>query len=83
MPQTPVTVKGFKPEIDGTQWLVVKLSHQLGDGGLLTRVEMENGALPADDAATEDAEPEPPLDETTPEDTEDSTTEPPAPQEPD
>lgn len=45
MPQTPVTVRGFKPEIDGTQWLVVKLEHQLGDGGLVTRVEMEVGVV--------------------------------------
>src|SRR5450830_495403 len=83
MPPTPVTVHGFKPEIDGTQWLVVKLSHQLGDGGLVTRVEMENGALPSDDTPSEDAEPEPPLGDVPPDDTEDISPEPPAPQEPD
>lgn len=54
MPQTPVTVKGFKPEIDGTQWLVVKLSHQLGDGGLVTRVEMEMGVVSEEPVELED-----------------------------
>lgn len=41
MPQTQVTVQGFKPEIDGQAWRVVKLSHSVGDGGFTTRVEME------------------------------------------
>ena len=40
-PQTPLTVAGFKPEIDATPWLVVKLTHSLGDGGLTTRMELE------------------------------------------
>lgn len=44
MPQTPVTVNGFKPEIDATPWLVVKLTHSLGDGGLTTRMELETRA---------------------------------------
>jgi phage protein D len=41
MPQTPVTVVGFKPAIDGTEWLVVKVTHSLGDQGLTTRMELE------------------------------------------
>lgn len=41
MPQTPVTVRGFKREIDATPWLVVKLTHSLGDQGLTTRMELE------------------------------------------
>ncbi|MFS4552073.1 contractile injection system protein, VgrG/Pvc8 family [Comamonas resistens] len=40
-PQTPVTVAGFKSEIDGTGWLVKTATHTLGDGGLTTRLEME------------------------------------------
>jgi len=54
MPQTPVTVKGFKSDIDGTAWLVVRVHHHLGDGGLTTRVELEAGAVPGDDTAQED-----------------------------
>lgn len=41
MPQTPLTVSGFKPEIDGTPWRVVKVAHSLGDAGLTTRLEAE------------------------------------------
>ncbi|SDP85808.1 Phage late control gene D protein (GPD) [Rhodoferax sp. OV413] len=40
-PQTPEQVNGFKPEIDGTDWLVVKAGHRVGDGGFTTRLEME------------------------------------------
>ena len=46
MPQTPVSVKGFKGDIDGTAWLVVRVAHQLGDGGLVTRFELETNAEP-------------------------------------
>ena len=41
MPQTPVTVTGFKPEIDGAGWLVKSVEHSLGDGGFTTSIEME------------------------------------------
>lgn len=41
MPQTPVVLQGFKDVIDATDWLVVKLTHTLGDGGLNTRIELE------------------------------------------
>jgi len=40
-PQSPVTVKGFKPEIDATEWLSVKVTHSLGGNGFTTRVEFE------------------------------------------
>lgn len=40
-PQSPVTVNGFKPEIDSTQWLSVKVTHSLGGSGFTTRVEFE------------------------------------------
>ncbi|MFG5777709.1 contractile injection system protein, VgrG/Pvc8 family [Comamonas sp. J-3] len=48
-PQTPVTVQGFKPEIDGTAWLVKKVEHEMGDGGYTTRLEMERGGGDDDD----------------------------------
>ncbi len=48
MPQTPVTVTGFKDEIDNTPWLLVKLTHTLADGGLTTRMEMETRDAPDD-----------------------------------
>ena len=55
MPQTPVTVAGFKPEIDGTEWLVVKVTHSLGDQGLTTRLEAElQGSGDAEAGADED-----------------------------
>ena len=41
LPQSPVTVKGFKPEIDATEWLSVKVTHSLGGNGFTTRVEFE------------------------------------------
>lgn len=47
MPQSPVTVHGWKPQIDGTDWLVVKTTHRLDDGGGLTsRLEMERNVAP-------------------------------------
>ena len=44
MPQTPVVLRGFKDVIDATDWLVVKLTHTLGDNGLTTRLELETRA---------------------------------------
>lgn len=41
VPQSPVTVRGFKPQIDGTEWLAVRVTHSLDDNGLTTQVEME------------------------------------------
>lgn len=43
-PQATVTVNGFKPGIDSTEWLVVKAAHTLSESGLTTRVEMEIGS---------------------------------------
>ena len=39
--ETPITVSGFKPQIDGQAWRIVKVGHSVGDGGFTTRVEME------------------------------------------
>ncbi len=52
-PEQRVTVTGFKPEIDGTGWLVVRTSHTVtGDSGFTTRVEMERDAGDGSQAAT-------------------------------
>lgn len=42
-PQSPVTVQGFKKQIDGTKWLATRVSHKLDDSGLTTEVECETG----------------------------------------
>lgn len=44
VPQTPVTVRGFKDQIDGTGWLVARATHSLAEGGFTTQVEMETGS---------------------------------------
>ncbi|MCW5320561.1 phage late control D family protein [Verminephrobacter aporrectodeae subsp. tuberculatae] len=54
MPQTPVRLQGFKDQIDATEWMVVRLSHSIGDGGMVTRVELETRAEPKDGSARED-----------------------------
>lgn len=41
MPQSPVIVKGYKPEIDATEWLSVKVTHSISGSGFTTRVEFE------------------------------------------
>ena len=50
MVQTPVNVRGWKPEIDGTDWLCKTVEHSLDDNGLTTRMELErrgaNGEKP-------------------------------------
>ncbi|WP_439587676.1 phage late control D family protein [Hydrogenophaga sp.] len=41
-PETPVVVRGFKAQIDGTGWLVSRAVHGMdGSGGYLTEVELE------------------------------------------
>ena len=48
MPQTGVTLAGFKREIDATPWLAVKLTHSMGDQGFTTRLELETKGTQAD-----------------------------------
>lgn len=43
VPQSPVTVRGFKPAIDSAAWRVVRVSSSLGDGGYTQNVELELG----------------------------------------
>lgn len=40
-PELPVTVSGFKPEIDATQWLVKKVMHTISEGGFESALELE------------------------------------------
>ena len=47
VPQSPVTVTGFKQQIDGTKWLASRVTHKLDDSGLTTEVECETGLAAA------------------------------------
>lgn len=40
-PDLRVAVSGWKPEIDGTEWVLTKVTSNLGDGGYTTALEME------------------------------------------
>jgi uncharacterized protein len=40
-PELPVTVSGFKPEIDETPWLVRRAKHVVGEDGFTTALELE------------------------------------------
>ncbi|MDE1481025.1 phage late control D family protein [Xenorhabdus bovienii] len=40
-PETPIQLKGFKPEIDGTNWTLVKVTHMLNDSGFTTSLDLE------------------------------------------
>ena len=42
--QTPVKVQGYKPEIDGEDWLAKTVEHTLDDNGLITKLELERGS---------------------------------------
>jgi uncharacterized protein len=48
-PELPVTVSGFKPEIDETAWLVKKVTHTLGDNGFTTALNLEVRDAPTTD----------------------------------
>ena len=41
IPETPVTVSGFKPLIDDTAWVVKQVTHTISGGGMTCSVEME------------------------------------------
>lgn len=43
-PEAPVTVAGFKPEIDGTFWVITQVAHRFGSGGFTTSLELETKA---------------------------------------
>ena len=41
MPETPVQLKGFKAEIDNTDWLITQVIHSISDSGYTCALEME------------------------------------------
>lgn len=41
LPESPLRVSGFKPEIDATPWLITEVEHSLGDNGFGTRMQCE------------------------------------------
>lgn len=56
-PQTPVRVRGWKPQIDETEWLAIKTCHSIADGGYTTKIEFEVArARAAEDGPVEDAD---------------------------
>lgn len=40
-PELPVTVQGFKPEIDSTGWIITRCRHTLDNSGFVTSVDLE------------------------------------------
>ncbi|MDU4301708.1 MAG: hypothetical protein E7I45_12190 [Eikenella corrodens] len=40
-PETPVSVSGFKPEIDSQQWLIKEISHRLDSSGYSCGIQLE------------------------------------------
>lgn len=49
-PETPVSVAGFKPEIDSQQWLIKEISHRLDSGGYTCQIQLE-GQIKLEDPA--------------------------------
>jgi uncharacterized protein len=41
LPETHVALRGWKPEIDATDWTIVRAEHSLNDQGFTTRISME------------------------------------------
>ena len=40
-PEMPVIVQGFKPEIDGAEWILTRVSHSLNNSGFTSVLELE------------------------------------------
>jgi len=58
MPQSPVTLSGFKPEIDATEWLSKTVSHSITASGFTSRIEFETKTEPAESERELDHDPE-------------------------
>ena len=41
MPETPIELSGFKAEIDATNWLITRVTHNLSDSGFTSQIECE------------------------------------------
>lgn len=51
-PEVPATVRGFKPQIDSTDWLLSKTRHVIdGNGGFTTQIELQIKAIDVPDEA--------------------------------
>jgi phage protein D len=48
MPQSPVQVCGFKPQIDATEWLAVTVGHNISATGFNSRIQFETKTEPAE-----------------------------------
>ncbi|MDP2127230.1 MAG: phage late control D family protein [Pseudohongiella sp.] len=55
-PETPVIAKGYKPDIDDTDWVATEVTHTISDGGYTCSVSCE--VLGAEDENLQDAEEE-------------------------
>lgn len=40
-PETPITVSGFKPQIDSSNWILKQVTHTLNDNGYTSSLELE------------------------------------------
>ncbi len=40
-PEMPITISGFKPEIDNAEWTLTRVVHTLNDSGFMTVLELE------------------------------------------
>ena len=47
-PEVPVTVRGFKAEIDATNWLITRATHRVDGQGFVTMLDLEMQATAAD-----------------------------------
>lgn len=43
-PETPATLSGWRPEIDGSDWVITNVNHSLSDSAYTAQVEMERRA---------------------------------------
>ena len=53
IPELPVSVIGWKPSIDGTEWRITKCTHALSGSGLTTQLELEIGEEPGEEGSDE------------------------------
>ncbi|MDY7547258.1 phage late control D family protein [Glaciimonas sp. CA11.2] len=58
MPQSPVTVSGFKATIDSVDWLTAKVTHSIGSNGFTTAIELETKTEEAEMEREEQSDPD-------------------------
>lgn len=57
-PETPVSVSGFKPEIDSQQWLIKEISHRIDSSGYSCNIQLE-GQINLDEPTNSGEKPTP------------------------